>query len=561
MNQVVELVAVVVLRALQAAVWCLPTLLCGMVVAGVLRAVVGQPSVARWFSRGTRLDLVRAWVFAFFLPTCSIGALPVLVTLRRQHVRWGPLVTVALAGPLVTPWTLGYLLDRLGAAVAFALIAGNAILALLAGLLADRSTTPRAVEPLYERMPSKSVLANMLWAAAKSVDRRVLVLIGLALAGVGVIAACIPPNAVGDLLVERTAFHAIALTGLSLFTYATPEVAAMQSGEVLHASAMPGLIVAMIGLGSAVHLGTLVALGFVVGARRAAVVLAVLLAATGALGYAVDRFTYDNTFLPEHTHAFEDLGRPFDLPGHPDGPIAGFVDRTRRLFGSNSLAAGVAIVGLLAFGRWLDARPAVFDPQWIGMRMAQAAGASFVAGTATLATFTYYPPPGIVQQELRAASAEFNVAYRRNEYGAMQRSADLIDRRLAQLVILSRLHGHPITNEQRTLSAELRVELAALRARHDNKAVGQARCLTFQKRLNALLRTLTARPNEPIGAVRSQCAAFTAPLPQGHAQPRLVPGPHRGFVVLRQFRRGTAQQLRSAGGQRTGRKSRKEAAE
>ncbi|HEY0008803.1 MAG TPA: permease [Tepidisphaeraceae bacterium] len=114
MNDWLSAFAVFPLRALQAIALCLPTLLCGMLTAGVFRVVFGQENIQRWFGRGSFPHLVRAAGIGLLLPVCSMGIFTVLFTLRMLGAAHGPLVVLALTGPLITPWTLGYCLDRAG---------------------------------------------------------------------------------------------------------------------------------------------------------------------------------------------------------------------------------------------------------------------------------------------------------------------------------------------------------------------------------------------------------------------------------------------------------------
>lgn len=487
----IELPAVFVLRALQAAALCLPTLLCGMLVAGVLRTFVGGEWVRRWFAAGSSGDLLRALAIAWFLPVCAFGVLPVLAVLRSMRVRWAPLTVIALAAPLVTPWTLGYLLDRCGVIPLLLLLTANGAIALAAGFVVDRlspDAPPERIES--DDLPTSSLLLNTLWASGRSLNRGVLTILALGLFGVGSLAVLIPPNAVGDWLVERSIPHAVVLGVVPLFTYVTPETASMQAGEIVRSSTMPGLLVPLIATGTAIHLGLLVAACRAIGLMKGLCLLGIVLILTLATGAIVDAALHDPTYFPEDTHAFEDYGRPFHLLDHSDGPIAGFVHRFTRPLSANLLPAGAA-VAILVIGARLrrtysaDAKP---PRQYLSDRQTRIAMAVWVIATGVLTVFTYYPPPSALDKELRATSAEFNVAYQRGEHAEAWRLSRRIDHRLAQLPVSALLHGSPLNPEKRELSKTLRQRLDDLTRGMRGNPPNREASLAFQTVLGDLLR-------------------------------------------------------------------------
>lgn len=491
MNDWIELPAVFILRASQAAVLCLPTLLCGMVVAGILRVLVGGERVRYWLSRGSSSDLFRAWLLAFFLPVCGFGVLPVLAALRSMRVRWGPLAVIALATPLATPWTLGYMLDRCGVVPLLLLLAANGTIALALGFVADL-ISPDALPAKIESddLPTPSLLFNTLWASGRSLNRGVLTMVALGLLGVGSLAVLIPPNAVGDWLVDRSVVHAAVLSVAGLFTYVTPETASLQAGEIVRSSTMPGLLVPLIATGAAIHLGLLVAMCRVMGLTKGLSLLSVVLLLTLIAGAIVDVTLHDATYFPEDTHAFEDYGRPFHLLDHPRGPLAGFWHRFKAPLSTNLLSAGAAVAILFIGARLrrtysIDAKP---PKQYLTDRQTRSAMAVWVIATGVLTVFTYYPPPSALDKELRATSAEFDVAYRRGEHAEAWRLSRQIDHRLAQLPVSVLLYGSPLNAEKRELSKALRQRLDDLTRGMRGNPPNREASLAFQKALGDLLR-------------------------------------------------------------------------
>lgn len=483
MSDPLFLPAVFVLRALQAAILCLPTLLCGLIVAGVIRALIGRERLASWFNRGTVGDLLRAWAVAFFLPVCSIGVWPVLLTMRSMGVRLAPLVVIAIAAPLVTPWTLGYLFDSAGPMAATVVIASNAAIALLAGIAVGKRHQPVAADS-DESMPSRSALLNILWFAARSLDRRELLLIAFALFGVGAVAVCIPANMVGEWLVERELLHTTVISAISLVSYVPPELAAMQAGEAINASTTPGLVVPLIALGAAIHLGTLVALVRSARPLVALRVAGIICAIAFACGLVMDVTFRDHSYEPEDTHAFEDYGRPFHLLDHRGGKVFGFIDRLKRPLGVQAVWAGAGVVALLVVGRAMNRRDGI-PPTFASRLSLRTSFAVVVLGTTALAAYTYFPPPNVIATDLRAATAELVVASRRDEHETILRVIHRLDRRLSQYTVARTLHGQPPTAEQRDAAARLRSVLSDLA-----KSADQARMTEFSRDMSTLTKGL-----------------------------------------------------------------------
>ena len=429
MSDFLDIAAVFAVRLLQGLLLSLPTLLAGLLVAGALVTFVGRQRVARRLGDDSIGALGRAWLLGIVLPVCAIGVIPVLLTLRRLGAGRGTLVVLALAGPIVTPWTLGYFLDRAGIATGILLLAIHLAIALAAGWVArERSVTVPSSDDMSAG--PRSPLLNLLHHAGRSLDARGLMLIAIGLLGVGTLATLLPANAVGEWLVERERSHALILSAIPLATYITPAAGAMQVGEAIHASTMPGLVVPLIVIGSAIHLGTIALL---IGALRgrALVVAVVVLVVAGAGAGAIERTHYDPEYAPDDTHAFEDYGRPFHLLDHPDGALAGFVHRLRQPLHAGTLPAGVGVIVLILLGIVL--RRSNNPPAVLPTRLLRRAGGAVIAVTIVLGVYGHYPPPDAIAAELRVLSADFTSALRTGNAADARHLAHQIDRRIGQI--------------------------------------------------------------------------------------------------------------------------------
>jgi len=455
---ILELLAVFLLRAGQAIALALPTVLAGMLAAGVIEVWIGRPRMKRWLDSGNALDLPRAWLMAMLLPVCALGMLPVLWVVWRMRVRMGAIVVVALAGPVLTPWTIGYMLDCVGWKGMIILLLANLTISLSAAWVAQRV---RGVETTVGDVPppplSGSRLVDCLAAAGRSLTRGVAMLIVVSSVGAGALAVMMPPNAMGEWLVEREAIHALLLTFVPLMTYVPPHLTAMQAGEVLNASTMPGLLIPIIAVGSGVTLGLIAAGVRMLGVRPTVATAAVVVVLTVLLAGTADRLLYDSAYEPDDTHAFEDAGRPFHMLDHPGGALPGFANRFARPLQATSVVSAVMILLLVLHGRTHrgDA-PAASLPSYqlrLGMIV-------FVIGTAIISVYSYLPAPATLAREIQIMSAELIDARRAADLSVQTRTTSRLRHRLSQLPACLLLRGRSLDADQRQAIEEFQSLLA-----------------------------------------------------------------------------------------------------
>ncbi|HEY0008802.1 MAG TPA: hypothetical protein VGB55_08775 [Tepidisphaeraceae bacterium] len=366
------------------------------------------------------------------------------------------------------------------------------IIALAAGWVVSRLADNIPAPP--DAPPTRSTLLNILWAAGASLDRRVLSLVAIGAVGFGAVAMFIPPNAMGEWLVERSTFHAAALAIIPLFTYVNPEMAALQMGEVIHASTLPGSIVPLIALGSAVHLGTLALLVKAFNRRVVLQLIGVTVAAALVCAMVSDAVLYDPAHSPEDSHAFEDFGRPFHLLNHPNGPLAGFLQRISRPLGMNHLFAGIGIAGIVAMSTLLHRRNPAPPTHLASVAPPRYANAVLITAALVMAVvtvYTYIPPPRPLADELQAATVEFSVVYRRGEAQRTQQLVRQLDRRLAQVQWSLFLSGRSLPTDERPLIADLQRRLRELQSAPPNPDDPSAE-LQFQRSMIRLVKTLRA---------------------------------------------------------------------
>src|SRR5258707_8395993 len=98
----------VLVRSGQVAVESSTTLLCGLLVAGVMRRMLGAQGTRRLFGGSGWKGLFRAWAVGMLLPVCSLGVLPIAREMRRAGVPSGTILAFVLAAPHINPLSLLY---------------------------------------------------------------------------------------------------------------------------------------------------------------------------------------------------------------------------------------------------------------------------------------------------------------------------------------------------------------------------------------------------------------------------------------------------------------------
>src|SRR5580704_3828265 len=128
----------IVVRTGQIAAESSTTLLCGLLVAGIMRRMLGADGTRRLFGGPGWRGLVRAWGVGTLLPVCSLGVIPIAREMRRAGVPSGTILAFVLAAPHINPLSLlyGQTLSEPVVVICFAL--GSLVVALTAGAAWDR---------------------------------------------------------------------------------------------------------------------------------------------------------------------------------------------------------------------------------------------------------------------------------------------------------------------------------------------------------------------------------------------------------------------------------------
>lgn len=402
----------VLLRTGQIAIEASTTLLCGLLVAGVLRKMLGSDGTRRLFGGKGWGGLMRAWAVGTLLPVCSLGVIPIARELRRAGVSSGTVLAFVLAAPHINPLSLLYGLTLSEPRVIVCFAVASLAIALLAGWAWDRwlAKPEDDLPPDPEPTPApglKRLAAVLVAAMREAVGPSVgFVLIGLV--GTGLLAGLLPFGCLSTTMKHADPLAPLLMTGIAVPLYTGPLQGMMRLGLMFEHGNSVGAAFALFELGIGVNAGLFVWLSCVFGWRRVALWLGLIVALTLALAYAAEKPLYFAKEEVEHTHAFDEWASPFPPDSRPT-----LHDVKQNLGRKLEILEPVALAGLalLALGGLLLTR---FDPsgrldRWLATAPAERARSGLnwyvpgpVLGVVALlglfavsvaALYVYYPAP------------------------------------------------------------------------------------------------------------------------------------------------------------------------
>ncbi len=482
----------VFVRVTQAVIEAAPTLVCGLVVAGVLRRMVGAEGMRRLFGRGGWRSLIRAWGVGMLLPVCSLGVIPVARELRRGGVSGGTVVAFALTAPLINPLSLLYGLTLAEPRIIVCFAAASLVVSLAAGWSWDRLFPAEAVAETgpAEQLPPPGPrrLAAVAETAARELTGPSLAYWLIGLAGVGAMALCLPPGSLQTTMQHPDPTAPLLMAALAVPAYDPPMKAMMQVGLMFEHGNSVGAAFVLFILGAGLNLGTLAWLAKLHGWRKTAVWFSAVVAVTLALAYVSEPLLYFKEQPEEHTHAFDDFASPFRMD-FADLSFTGVVlPRVKEKLQTLELAglaglAGLALlnVGVRLVGRWWDvegfllrpahpvARKVVPDFILPGHVLAVVALLGLV-GFGVAGAYVYYPAPRDIFREMHSVRAEALVSVisgKRHDAIRQLEDWDLLTRKLEVGVVI---RAGSLDDEAHRKAEELRDGLEDMR---DNVLAGR----------------------------------------------------------------------------------------
>lgn len=421
----------ILLRTAQIAIEASPTVLCGLIVAGIMRRMLGAEGTRRLFGGKGWKGLFRAWAIGMLLPVCSLGVIPIAREMRRAGVPSGTILAFVLAAPHINPLSLLYGLTLSDPVVIICFAIGSLVIALSAGAFWDRYLARPSddISPGDEPMPApglKRLAAVVVTAARESVNPTMgYVLLGFLVTGL--IAGLLPHGSLGTTMRHDDPTSPLLMTAIALPLYTGPLQGMMRLGLMFEHGNSVGAAFALFELGIGMNLGMIVWLGVLFGWRRVLVWFLLITVVTLGLGYAAESPLYFAKEEVSHTHAFDEWASPF--PSGMDGSGTAVRESLVEKVGVLEPVAlgGILLLvllgaGLAVFDRrgrletWLTSAPppsnrpkSLWNRDVPGPVLGLAALAGLVVFS-VVALYIYYPAPEEAFTEIAAVHADAFVA-------------------------------------------------------------------------------------------------------------------------------------------------------
>ncbi len=303
-------------RMVEAAVQSAPTLLCGLLLAGVFRQLLGPANTRRLFGSNTWWSLPRAWALGMLCPVCSLGTIPIIRELRRSGISGGVILAFAMAAPLFNPVSLLYGLTLSAPMVILSFAFGSLVVIFILGVVWDRMLP--AIAELESVAPPiapglKRWLAVGITAARHCTDATAIYC-GIGLLGMGVIAAVLPRGCLASSLNHSKPWAPLVMATVAPLIYVTPTNAMMQLGSMFTHGNSIGAAFALLTIGAGVNAGLIAWVWRSFGLRATLAWFLTLEAVVVGLGYAAEKPLYPKAQIEEnHTHVFDEYTSPFLL--------------------------------------------------------------------------------------------------------------------------------------------------------------------------------------------------------------------------------------------------------
>jgi uncharacterized protein len=414
------------LRFTQALIQAAPTILVGLVVAGIFRRLLGQANTRRLFGCGTWRELPQAWLIGMLLPVCSLGVIPIAREMRRAGIRAGTILAFAMTAPLFNPLSLLYGLTLSEPFVILAFASCTMLVVTIVGGVWNR-LFPETAEAEPEPPPVAHGLRRMaaiMVVAAREIAGAALVYIEIALLGVALLSAVLPAGSLQSTMEHTNPYAPLAMVAIAIPAYASPLVAMSQLGSMFQHANSVGAAFVLLTLGAGINLGLLAWVIRSYGVGRGLVWLALLVAVVLGFAYAIEAPLHPSDITPPgHTHAFDMYCRPFG-PEQPNLPefVASKLREALQPFEKMSLIVLGSLMGiglaLKALDRrwriedWLEQTPeqTAQGPAWLNVTIpAPVLGVIALLGLVAfsiIGCYAYYPSSSEVFEEMTILRAE-----------------------------------------------------------------------------------------------------------------------------------------------------------
>jgi uncharacterized protein len=469
------------LRFLQAATQAAPTLLAGLLVAGVFRRLLGPERTVRLFGGRSWRSLPQAWALGMLLPVCSLGVIPVIREMRRAGVAGGAILAFALSAPLFNPLSLLYGLTLSAPLHIIAFAACSLVVVTIVGAVWDYWYPEQVLDtsPAPPLTYGVKRLTSIAVTAAHEIAGGTLGYVAIGLAGVVALSAALPPGTLQTSMNHDKPWAPLMMSAVAIPAYVTPMMAMSQLGSMFQHGNSVGAAFVLLALGAGANLGLVAFMLRSYGLRRSLVWLALVTTTVVGLAYAVDKPLFPRGATPEqHTHVFDVYCRPFQ----PDDATAKEVWRelTAEILPYETIGSGlVAILFLAGFvlrlgerrwqiEKWLEAASpaAATASAWYNRPLpAPVLAGAVLVGLVALSIvgcYIYYPPANETFEEMRIARTEAISAAISGEEELAEHWIEICDDWARRLEVGMYLRRGVLTDAQEVSARHFRAELELL---------------------------------------------------------------------------------------------------
>jgi uncharacterized membrane protein YraQ (UPF0718 family) len=473
----------VLVRMGQTAIECTPTLAVGLLVAAILRRMVGAAGTRRIFGGKGLGGLFRAWLIGSLLPVCSLGVIPVAREMVRAGVPWPTVLSFVLAAPQLNPLSFLYGLTLSEPMVIVFFVVTTMGISIVGGELWRRFFSTGEPIPVHgdETMPPPG-LGRLGLVFVTACRETIGASFPYCLASVlltGLLAGLIPHGALSTTMRHDSwlSTPVMALVGTALYSGVLQGM--MRIGLIFEHGNSTGAAFALFAVGVGLNLG-LVAWLVVSKGPRVLAWLALVLGMVVLAGWSMDKTLYFAEEEASHTHAFDDWTSPF-----PAGTGAGFGEVWNKWVQKAEVLEPLAIallfvqalVGVVLLGldrksrieTWLcrpkvsNGRPeSIFNRGVPGPVLGLVALAGLVVFS-LVSLYIYYPPAEEAFNEISRVRADALTAVRTGKTQDAIRQLEAWDLLTRKLQVGEFLRTGRLDQGKRERTEALREELEGMR--------------------------------------------------------------------------------------------------
>ncbi len=469
-------------RLAEAASAAAPTILCGLVVAGVFRRMLGPTNTRKLFGVGTWRALPQAWAVGMLLPVGSLGAIPIALEMRRVGISGGTILAFAMTAPLFNPISVVYGLTLSEPIIVLSFALGSLVVVTGIGIAWDRLVPGTSGEPPTDEPVAYGLkrLAAVVVAAARMWTGPVLGYCLVGLLGVAIVGALMPSGSLQFALNHGNARAPLTMASIALPLYSTPTVVMMQIGSMFQHGNSVGAAFVLLVIGAGVNLGTALWTWRSYGLRATLTWLALLFVIVLTIAFAIEHPLYlDGQDEQDHTHAFDRYTSPFH-EGATDmaSQVAFRLRENTALDGKFGLLALALLLGLGAAARLVDRKWPIdefftrgaeesFHATSLGGRPLPP---SVIGGTALVglvafsifACYIVYPEPSETCEDMRIISTVTVTAAMTGDWETAERHLKIWEDLSRKLEVGVYLREFALSPERKRATENLRVQLDLL---------------------------------------------------------------------------------------------------